>query len=515
MVARFRPQVGLDPEGVAALLCGLCVIGGWLALHFAWVGLALLLLPLAYGIGGYGGARSGLTTLLQEQELDVDLLMIVAALGAAGLGLWQRDYFLIVDGAVLILIFAISGALESYAMGQTARSIQSLMKLTPDIARVLADDDQESPRAIAQLRVGDRLRVKPGELIPVDSQIVAGTSTLNEAAITGESMPVTKTVGDGVFAGTLNGQGSLTLLVNQPPESSLIQRVIRLVETAQQSAPPSQQWLEQVERGYAKVIVLVGLALAVLPPFLWQWDWKTTIYRALIFLVVASPCALMAAIMPTLLSAMANGARQGILFKNGAQLERLGQVRAIAFDKTGTLTTGSPQVVQVIAASGWQPADVLHLAAALESHSEHPLGQAICRAASANSLPRSPITDPITAVQAIPGQGIQGWLGAEAVRVGTAAFVTTADAAPLPLGAGAVAESMAKSVTKLAERATKTGSEATDRPRSSGSRPGLSRSGAHRCLGGASSSYCRHHGDRRYAPPHRRRHHCPLAAPRH
>ncbi|HYW21774.1 MAG TPA: HAD-IC family P-type ATPase, partial [Nodularia sp. (in: cyanobacteria)] len=386
-------------DTVAALLCGLLLFLGWFALHLGWLGLALLLLPAAYVIGGYESAREGLTTLFKEKELDVDLLMIVAAIGAASLGLWRREYHLIIDGAILILIFAISGALEGYAMQRTERSIRSLMSLTPDTARVLLQGKEEEI-PISQLKVGDEIVVKPGELIPTDGIILSGYSTLNQAAITGESLPVEKTVAAEVFAGTLNGYGALQIKVHKPAQSSLIQRVIRLVEQAQTEAPPSQDFIERFEKGYAKVIVVAGILLATLPPFLWGWDWETTIYRALTFLVVASPCALMAAIMPTLLSGIANGARQGILFKNGAQLEKIAKVRAIAFDKTGTLTTGQVQVFQVISTSEYTQTDVLKAAASVESYSEHPIGKAIVQAAGD--------LDWIGAiqVQAIPGQGI-------------------------------------------------------------------------------------------------------------
>ncbi|MEH1844724.1 MAG: heavy metal translocating P-type ATPase [Nostoc sp.] len=403
-------------DTVAALLCGLLLFLGWFALHLGAFGLAFLLLPAAYVIGGYESAREGLTTLFKEKELDVDLLMIVAAIGAASLGLWRGEYHLIIDGAILILIFAISGALEGYAMQRTERSIRSLMSLTPDTARVLLQGrEEEIP--ISQLKVGDEIVVKPGELIPTDGIILFGYSTLNQAAITGESLPVEKTVGEEVFAGTLNGYGALQIKVHKPAQSSLIVRVIRLVEQAKTQAPPSQEFIDRFEKGYAKVIVVAGILLATLPPFLWGWDWETTIYRALTFLVVASPCALMAAIMPTLLSGIANGARQGILFKNGAQLEKIGKVRAIAFDKTGTLTTGQVQVFQVISTSEYTQIDVLKAAASVESSSEHPIGKAIVQAASD--------LDWVGAiqVQAIPGQGIVGIAQEQQVIVGNAVFV--------------------------------------------------------------------------------------------
>ncbi|MEH2183358.1 heavy metal translocating P-type ATPase [Nostoc sp.] len=403
-------------DTVAALLCGFLLFLGWFALHLGALGLAFLLLPAAYVIGGYESAREGLTTLFKEKELDVDLLMIVAAIGAASLGLWRREYHLIIDGAILILIFAISGALESYAMQRTERSIRSLMSLTPDTARVLLQGN-EKKIPISQLKVGDQIVVKPGELIPTDGIILSGYSTLNQAAITGESLPVEKTVGAEVFAGTLNGYGALQIKVHKPAQSSLIQRVIRLVEQAKTQAPPSQEFIDRFEKGYAKVIVVAGILLATLPPFLWGWDWETTIYRALTFLVVASPCALMAAIMPTLLSGIANGARQGILFKNGAQLEKIGKVRAIAFDKTGTLTTGQLQVFQVITNSKYTSNDVLKSAASVESSSEHPIGKAIVQAASDLNWVSA------IQVQAIPGQGIVGIAQEQQIIVGNVIFV--------------------------------------------------------------------------------------------
>ncbi len=415
-IPSFSTLLKEQPDAVAAIVCGILVFLGWLTLQSGWLGLALLILPAAYVIGGYESAREGLTTLFEDKELDVDLLMIVAALGAAGLGLWQRDYSFIVDGAILILIFSISGALEGYAMQHTARSIRSLMNLTSDTARVWRDGREEEV-AISTLKIGNEVIVKPGELVPTDGLIVEGFSALNQASITGESMPVEKTIGDEVFAGTINGNGALKLKIHQPPESSLIQRVIRLVEQAQTETPPSQQFIERFERSYARVIVIAGILLIIVPP-LWGWSWETTIYRALIFLVVASPCALMAATMPTLLSGIANGARQGILFKNGAQLEQIGRVRAIAFDKTGTLTVGKPQVVQIIAV-GQTKTQLLQVATALESLSEHPIGEAIVRFAQNQQIEWRQATN----VQAHTGQGITGELDQQWAIVGKAAFV--------------------------------------------------------------------------------------------
>jgi len=414
---RFSSLFQEHPDAVAAIACGILVFLGWQMLNLDWLGVALFVLTAAYVIGGVESAREGLTTLFKEKELDVDLLMIVAALGAAVLGLWRREYYLIVDGAVLILIFAISGALEGYAMQRTERSIQGLMSLTADTARRV-QNGQERMVPVSDLKIGDHVLVKPGELVPTDGLVIEGFSTLNQASITGESIPVEKAIGDEVFAGTLNGNGALRLNIHQPPESSLIQRVIRLVQQAQTEAPPSQQFIERFERSYAKVIVVAGILLSMLPPFLLGWSWEETIYRALIFLVVASPCALMASIMPALLSGIANGARHGILFKNGAQLERIGRVRAIAFDKTGTLTTGNLQVVHVFST---QPStnQLLAVAAALESLSEHPIGEAIAQFARQQNLTWAAAVN----VQAQAGQGITGELNGQSAIVGKAAFV--------------------------------------------------------------------------------------------
>ncbi|PZO09990.1 MAG: heavy metal translocating P-type ATPase [Leptolyngbya foveolarum] len=406
------------PEVIAALICAILTLSGWLALNGNWLGGGIWILIAAYIIGGYASTREGLTTLWQERELDVDLLMIVAALGAATLGLWQQEYYLLVDGAVLILIFAISGALEGIAMHRTERNIRGLMQLTSDTARRLQSGQEESV-AVQRLKVGDRILVKPGELIPADGILKEGYSTVNQAPITGESIPVEKTLGDEVFAGTINGSGAIVLELHKPPESNLIQRVIRLVETAKTTQPPSQQFLERFERGYAKVIVVTALLLVILPPLLLNWDWETTIYRALVFLVVASPCALMAAIMPALLSGIAQGARQGILFKDGAQLEMIGKVRAIAFDKTGTLTTGKLQVCDIVPANGTTPEQVLQIAASLEAYSEHPIAQAIVSAAQKQSLPLLSATS----VQAQVGLGITGLSAEKTLKIGKRSLV--------------------------------------------------------------------------------------------
>ncbi|MDJ1184248.1 heavy metal translocating P-type ATPase [Roseofilum casamattae] len=414
---KLRYWLRVYPEAIAALTCALLTLMGWLALNQSWLGWGIWMLMAAYVIGGRDSCWEGLKTLWQERELDVDLLMIVAAIGAAILGFWQQQYYFLVDGAVLILIFAASGALESIAMQRTERNIRSLMELTPDTARIL-QDQQERTIATEVLQIGDRILIKPGEIVPTDGIIYEGRSTLNQAPITGESLPQPKEPGDEVFAGSINGRGALLVEVHKSPQSSLIQRIIQLVEQAKTSQPPSVQSLERFERGYARCIVVIGIALAVLPPFLLNWNWETTIYRALIFLVVASPCALMAAIMPTLLSGIARGARQGILFKDGAQLETMGRVVAIAFDKTGTLTTGELEVSEVIPAPHSSAEEVIRTAASLEAYSEHPLARGILKAAETRGIALLAAME----VAAEVGAGITGSLQGQRVVVGKAKF---------------------------------------------------------------------------------------------
>jgi len=415
-----------QPEVIAAFLCAVLLIVGSYSNQHNWL-LAYLLLLSGYVIGGYSSTKSGLTTLIQEKELDVDLLMIVAAVGAASLGIWQQNSSLILDGGILILVFAISGALESIAMERTERNIHALMQNTPETARVI-NSNQEELRDVNQLELGDLVLVKPGELIPIDAKVISGQSTVNQAAITGESIPIDKDTGDEVFAGSLNGNGVLTLVVTKLAQSSLIQRIVKLVEQATEESPPSQLFIEKFEKVYARVIIISSLLLGILPPFLLGWNWTDTIYRALIFLVVASPCALMAAIMPALLSGIANGARNGILFKNGAKLEGIGQIKAIAFDKTGTLTTGQLQVTNVIPGDNYTAEQVLALAASLEVYSEHPIGAAIVAACAHN---QALTLQSASQIQAYTGQGISGYVQNQQVTVGKSKFI--ADLLNLPL----------------------------------------------------------------------------------
>ena len=405
-------------EAITTLLCAIFVGAGWLAQRAGLGNGAVVLFLIGYALGGYRQAIEGTTTLFEDRELDVDLLMVVAAIGAAAIGYWF-------DGALLIFIFALSGTLEGYASGRTKRDIEALMALHPEEARVVRDGREQRVPA-ATLAVNEVIIVKPGERIAADGTITDGTSTVNQASITGESMPANKHVGDDVFAGTINGHGALRVTVTRPAGETVLARMITLVREAEERRPPAQLFIERFERSYAKVVVLGAIAVVAVPSLAHWWTFRVALYRAMIFLVVASPCALAAAMMPTLLSALSNGARNGILFKGSTFIESLGRVRAIAFDKTGTLTSGQPLVTDVVSLFDDSEDELLALAAAVESTSEHPLAAAIVAEATRRGL----TFGAAASLQSVPGKGANAIVDGRTWSVGTPAlFSEVSDAA--------------------------------------------------------------------------------------
>jgi Cd2+/Zn2+-exporting ATPase len=421
LVARPRPASlwEMHGEAITTVLCAAFVGAGWVAQR-AGVGASgtNLIFLVGYVLGGYRQAIDGATTLLKDRELEVDLLMVVAAIGAAAIGYWF-------DGALLIFIFALSGTLEGYASARTKRDIEALMALHPEDALVVRDGREQRVPA-ATLAINERLIVKPGERIAADGTVTEGTSAVNQASITGESMPVDKRAGDGVFAGTINGHGALRVTVTCPAGETILARMIQLVQDAQERRPPAQLFIERFERGYAKVVVAAAVAIVALPGLAHWWTFRESLYRAMIFLVVASPCALAAAMMPTLLSALSNGARNGILFKGSTFIESLGRVRAVAFDKTGTLTSGHPLVTDVVSLSGENEDELLALAAAIETLSEHPLARAIVAAAARRNLR----VDAASNLQSVPGAGAHATVSGETWSIGKPSlFAEISDAA--------------------------------------------------------------------------------------
>ncbi|WP_326662381.1 heavy metal translocating P-type ATPase [Streptomyces canus] len=366
------------------------------------------LYAVAYVTGGWEPALEGLRAL-RGRTLDVDLLMIVAALGAAAIGQVR-------DGALLIVIFATSGALEALATARTADSVRGLLDLAPSMATRVTENGEE-PVPTSELAVGDVLLIRPGERIGADGRVLEGASEADQASITGEPLPVTKGPGDEVFAGTLNGTGVLRVRVGRDPADSVIARIVTLVEEASRTKAPTQLFIEKVEQRYALGMVTATLAVFGVP-LIFGTDLTDALLRAMTFMIVASPCAVVLATMPPLLSAIANAGRHGVLVKSAVAMERLGEVDAVALDKTGTLTEGTPEVsaVRPLPGSGLTPDALLALAAAAEHPSEHPLGRAVVRAARERGLRIADARD----FAAVPGRGVTAVVGGRVIGVGRA-----------------------------------------------------------------------------------------------
>ncbi|MFE3038111.1 heavy metal translocating P-type ATPase [Streptomyces canus] len=366
------------------------------------------LYAFAYAAGGWEPALEGLRAL-RERTLDVDLLMIVAAVGAAAIGQ-------VLDGALLIVIFATSGALEALATARTADSVRGLLDLAPATATRVTEHTEETVPT-SELVLGDVLLIRPGERIGADGRVLDGASEADQATITGEPLPVAKGPGDEVFAGTLNGTGALRVRVERDPADSVIARIVTLVEDASRTKAPTQLFIEKIEQRYAVGIVAATLAVFGVP-LLFGADLTDALLRAMTFMIVASPCAVVLATMPPLLSAIANAGRHGVLVKSAVAMERLGEVDAVALDKTGTLTEGAPEVsaVRPLPGSGLTPDALLALAAAAELPSEHPLGRAVVRAARERGLRIADARDFV----AVPGSGVTAVVEGRVIGVGRA-----------------------------------------------------------------------------------------------
>ncbi len=394
-------------ELIAAVISGILIAAGFLIPSLS----TFFFIP-AFLIGGFYKAKEGLTELVQNKKLSVEILMIMAAVGSVIIGFWA-------EGAILIFIFALSGALETYAMNKSQKELSSLVKLQPDVA-VLVTDDGEKTVSVADLKIGDIISVRPGERIPVDGVIEEGHSSVDEAAISGESVPIGKRQGDKVFAGTVNINGALTVTVLKEQKDTLFQRIIELVEAAKNEKSPTQQFVERFEGTYVRIVLIVFVLMLFLPHYLFGWDWKETLYRALVLLVVASPCALVASIMPATLSAIASSAKKGILVKGGNHLELLAALKAIAFDKTGTLTKGKHEVADVIVRENMDEIHFLQAAASIERLSTHPLASAIVRYSEDKNITLLPVDN----LDDFPGQGVAAFVNGKEWKLGKASFVS-------------------------------------------------------------------------------------------
>ncbi|KAB2943699.1 MAG: heavy metal translocating P-type ATPase [Hyphomicrobium sp.] len=343
---------------------------------------------------------------------DMNLLMTVAVVGAMTIGEWF-------EAATVSFLFALSLALESWSVARARRAIAALLDLAPPTARLLHVNGSESIVPVAEIKTGDRFIVPAGERIALDGRVVAGTSAVNQAPITGESVPVEKEVGADVFAGTINGDGTLTVETTRIAQDTTLARIIHMVEEAHARRAPSEQWVERFARVYTPAVMAFALLVFLIPPLLTGALWHVWFYRALILLVIACPCALVISTPVSIVASLTAAARAGVLVKGGAFIELPARLKAIALDKTGTVTRGEPEVVTVIPLDGHTEAELLARAAALEARSTHPLARAVLRHAELQGVAPEPATD----VTLLKGKGLMGVFNGEPFWLGSHRYV--------------------------------------------------------------------------------------------
>jgi Cd2+/Zn2+-exporting ATPase len=405
-----------------ALAAGVLLLAG---LIVEWSGgpeaAALPLFLLAIGLGGWYFGREALEELVEEREIGIELLMSLAAIGAMVFGLFE-------EAAALVVLYATAEAVEELTFARTRSAIRELLDLAPKQAHLLRDGREELV-AVEQLRPGDRFLVRPGEALPTDGIIRLGQGTLNEAPVTGESVPVEKGEGQEVFAGSVNGTTALEVEATRAFEDNSLARIVHLVEEAQAQKSRTQRFVDRFSDRYSPVVLATGALIALVPPLLFGGDWSEWALRGVTVLVAGAPCALVMSVPVAVAAAISRGGREGVLIKGGAQLEALGRIRAVAFDKTGTLTKGSPEVTDIVSLDSREPQEVLELAASVEARSEHPLAKAIvARALRADVRPVA-----VEDFQALVGHGARARLDGREVWVGSPRLADElAPAASLP-----------------------------------------------------------------------------------
>ena len=405
----FDENLEWKSEFVAAALCGIFALAGAFLPNG---GTARLLCFIAAYIAGAWFSAAEVVELLRKRVLDVHFLMLLVAIGSASIGAWG-------EGATLLFLFSFSGALEQYAMGRTQREIRSLFKTSPKTARLLLNGEEQTV-PVDHIQSGMRLLVKPGDLVPVDSEVLKGNTACDESTLTGEATPVEKAAGETLYAGTLNLWGAVEARAIRPASQSALSRVIEIIKEAQHLKAPAQRFTDRFGTYYTYSI----LALTAIMFFVW-WLWyghapfsaateKSAFYRSMVLLVVASPCALVLSIPSAILSAIAFGARRGILFRGGSAVERLGDTTVVVMDKTGTVTTGDLKVEKIESFPPGNEARIASLAYSVELFSTHPLARAIVSYGKKCSVPALPIQQ----LESIPGAGVRAFIENIPVRLG-------------------------------------------------------------------------------------------------
>lgn len=408
-------------ELIAAITSGVIILTTWSLTnhlpHSIWVTLHII----AFVVGGYAEGKEGILDTIENKKLNVELLMIIAAIGSAFIGYWT-------EGAVLIFIFAFAGALETYTLNKSNAEISSLMDLQPEEARqIIEGKEQFIP--IENLTIGQEIVVYAGERIPTDGRIVNGMTSVDESAITGESVPIEKALYEDVYASTVALDGTITVEITKLAYETVFQKIINMVQTAKDEKPPTQLFIEKFEGMYVNIVLITVAIMMFLPTILFDWSLKESIYRAMILLVVASPCALVASIMPATLSAISNSARNGVLFKGGVHAENVSNVQVMAFDKTGTLTHGTPKVTDVYLNPAFDANKIHEAVGTIENESTHPVAIAI-RQYTLNRLEQESFQEEVTNMQTIHGKGVRGTVADKTWFIGKKIFASNKKSIP-------------------------------------------------------------------------------------
>jgi Cd2+/Zn2+-exporting ATPase len=421
---RERIEVKKEPfwkeNGNVILSVVLLIIGYFLGRQYGEESLpSSIVYAASIIIGGYELFSKGFKNLVRFQ-FDMNTLMTVAIIGAAIIGQWG-------EGATVVILFAISEVLERYSMEKARQSIRSLMDIAPKEA-LIRRGNQEIMVDVDDIQVEDIMIVKPGQKLAMDGTVVKGTSTINQAAITGESVPVTKTINDEVFAGTLNEEGLLEVKVTKRVEDTTISKIIHLVEEAQAERAPSQAFVDRFAKYYTPAVMILALLVAVIPP-LFNGNWGAWIYEGLALLVVGCPCALVVSTPVAIVTAIGNAAKHGVLIKGGIHLEEAGRLSAVAFDKTGTLTKGIPEVTDFITFGQQSYKELMQIAATLEKGSQHPLASAILRKAEEQQLDF--LGTEVEEFNSITGKGVKGKVNGNLYYIGSPKLFTELKASNL------------------------------------------------------------------------------------